>query len=561
MALKAHEYPLKKVFSSDFDFTIPHYQRPYAWGNDQALQLLDDLKDSLDRDAQEPYFLGSLVLVKPDDDTPAADVIDGQQRLTTLTILFAVLRDLTPSDEDRAVLRDMVMEPGIQLDGIPPKPRLQLRDQDASFFSAHVQTPGQIEALIALTNQQVSNDSQKRIRDNAKALWTSLSEWSDTDRGRLASLARNDTFLVVVSTPELASAHRIFSVMNARGLDLSPADIFKSRVIGAIDDSVCSEYAKKWETAEQNLGRREFADLFLHIRTIKAKVRGKRELLVEFQEQVLDEYLRQGRSKEFVDDVVLPYAQAHHHSLKQDFDPHDGEWVAVNRWLQRLSQIDNNDWRPPALWALTAHPDDPNFLAAFLRRLERLAASMVIRRVYATPRSLRYIELLKQIETAEDPLSAKAFELSAQERAETVERLGGDIYLVNPVRRYVLLRLDELLANNAGVTFDHKIITVEHVLPQSPAKDSEWVQLFDEEQRARWTHKLGNLLLLNRQRNSAAQNYDFAKKKTKYFTDSQGSSPFSITTPVVGMEKWTPGIVEERHAKLLKRLTDEWELI
>lgn len=560
MTLKAHEYPLKKVFSSDFDFAIPDYQRPYAWGNEQALQLLDDLKDTLDRSSDEPYFLGSLVLVKPDEDSPAADVIDGQQRLTTLTILLAVLRDLTASDEDASVLSDMVLEPGIKLDGIMPKPRLTLREQDAAFFGQHVQQPGQIESLIELTNQQMATDSQTKIRDNAKALRARLMEWSDDDREALASLVRNDTFLVVVSTPELASAHRIFSVMNARGLDLSPADIFKSRTIGAIDESVRAEYAKKWETEEQNLGRREFADLFLHIRTIVAKVRGKRELLAEFQAQVLDNYLARGKAKEFVDDVVLPYAQAHHHALKQDFDPHDKHWVEVNDWLKRLAQLDNNDWRPPALWAMRTHPDNPAFLSAFLKRLERLAASMLVRRVYATPRSLRYIELLKQIEQADDPLAAEAFELDEEEREETLARLGGDIYLVNPVRRYVLLRLDELIANNPGVKFDHKIITVEHVLPQSPALDSDWVKHFDEEQRREWTHKLGNLLLLNRQRNSAAQNYDFAKKKTKYFTDSQGSSPFSITTPVVGMAEWTPAVVEERHHKLLDQLAKEWEL-
>ena len=65
--LTAHEYPLRKVFASDFTFRIPEYQRPYRWGTDQALQLLDDLEETLERDDTEPYFLGSLVLVERDD--------------------------------------------------------------------------------------------------------------------------------------------------------------------------------------------------------------------------------------------------------------------------------------------------------------------------------------------------------------------------------------------------------------------------------------------------------------------------------------------------------------
>src|SRR3954453_1098325 len=96
--IEAHEVPLHEVFSSDYSFRIPDYQRPYAWEREQAEQLLEDLLDTLRRDEDEPYFLGSVVLVK-EPDQASAEVIDGQQRLTTLTILFAVLRDLADAQE------------------------------------------------------------------------------------------------------------------------------------------------------------------------------------------------------------------------------------------------------------------------------------------------------------------------------------------------------------------------------------------------------------------------------------------------------------------------------
>lgn len=100
--LEAGELPLNKIFSTgDYDFVIPDYQRPYAWGVEQALQLLDDLESSLDRDQDEPYFLGSIVLVK-DKGEPRSEVIDGQQRLTTTTILMAVIRDLVTDDDELA---------------------------------------------------------------------------------------------------------------------------------------------------------------------------------------------------------------------------------------------------------------------------------------------------------------------------------------------------------------------------------------------------------------------------------------------------------------------------
>ncbi|WP_406084854.1 DUF262 domain-containing HNH endonuclease family protein [Micromonospora zamorensis] len=559
MPLKAHEHPLKKIFSADFDFTIPHYQRPYAWATEQALQLLDDLEDALVRDAAEPYFLGSIVLVKPDENAPRADVIDGQQRLTTLSILLAVLRDLAKDDEVAVVLREMVLEPGVALDGIKAKPRLLLRDQDSGFFKTYVQTPGRLDDLLKLSDHALANDSHRAIRDNAGALRERLSSWTDEKRSALAALARNRTFLVVVSTPDLTSAHRIFSVMNARGLDLEPSDIFKSEVIGSIDAAQQQEYAKAWETAEQNLGRTTFADLFLHLRMIAAKARGQRELLIEFPQQVLNAYTKTGKATSFVDDMLIPYATAYAHLLNQDFDQHDTAWSKVNNWLQRLVQLDNSDWRPPALWALKNYDDDPVFLDSFLRRLERLAASMLVRRVYTTPRVTRYTELLKQLDAGAG-IDAAAFDLSADERQETRERLDGELYKVQPVRKYVLLRLDELLAGAPGVSYQHKIISVEHVLPQKPRSDSQWVEDFTADERALWTHRLGNLLLLNRNKNSQAQNYDFAKKKEKYFGPAAGVTGFALTTRVIMEPQWTPDLLERRQTELTGILVKEWEL-
>ncbi|WP_444951035.1 DUF262 domain-containing protein [Micromonospora ureilytica] len=559
MPLKAHEHPLKKIFSADFDLVIPHYQRPYAWGTEQALQLLDDLEDALGRDAAEPYFLGSLVLVKPDENAPRADVIDGQQRLTTLSILLAVLRDLAETDEVAVVLRDMVLEPGVALDGIMAKPRLLLRDQDSGFFKSYVQTPSRLDDLLKLSDHALANDSHRAIRDNAKALRERLSSWTDDTRSALAALARNRTFLVVVSTPDLASAHRIFSVMNARGLDLEPSDIFKSEVIGSIDAAQQQEYAKAWETAEQNLGRATFADLFLHLRMIVAKARGQRELLIEFPQQVLNAYTKTGEATSFIDDMLIPYATAYAHLLNHDYDQHDTAWSKVNNWLQRLVQLDNSDWRPPALWALKNYDDDPVFLDAFLRRLERLAASMLVRRVYTTPRVTRYTELLKQLDAGAG-IDAAAFDLSADERQETRERLDGELYKVQPVRKYALLRLDELLADAPAVSYQHKIISVEHVLPQKPRSGSQWADDFTADERALWTHRLGNLLLLNRNKNSQAQNHDFTTKKEKYFGPAAGVTGFALTTRVIMEPEWTPDVLERRQAELMGILVKEWEL-
>lgn len=127
------------------------------------------------------------------------------------------------------------------------------------------------------------------------------------------------------------------------------------------------------------------------------------------------------------------------------------EWHEVNAWRKRLSQLDNDDWRPVARWALRYYGDNPVYLAAFLQKLERLAASMLLRRLYATPRALRYMELLKQLAGGEG-LDAPAFDLSEREKEESIQALDGELDTNTRLRKYVLLRLDSALANDPGAS-------------------------------------------------------------------------------------------------------------
>jgi hypothetical protein len=555
--LEAHEVQLYKVFSSDYDFHVPDYQRPYAWKVEQAGQLLDDLTDALARDEEQPYFLGSIVLVKNRNE-PRSAVIDGQQRLTTLTLLLSVLRDLADGDLAAEIGR-LVLEPGNAGLDLEPKARLTLRSQDAEFLRAHVQAPGATTTLIGLGSNL--SDPQTCLRDNAREFCEVLGTWTAETQLALYRLIVGSTYLVVVSSDDERSAHRIFSVMNARGLDLVPSDIFKASVIGAIPDGDAARaaYAAKWEDAEQALGRGEFADLFLHIRMIFARERARVELLKEFEDQVLSRYLPD-QPKIFVDDVLAPYAQAHADMRARSYTTSSDLAAAINNWFRRLEQIDNNDWRPPALWALRHHREDPAWLEAFLRKLDRLAYSMLISRRYATPRANRYAEVLRELDAGDGP-EAPALELDADEKAEAITGLRGEIYRVSPVVRAVLLRLDEVLANQGGASYDHQIISIEHVLPQTPDANSEWVHHFTEDQRTYWTHRLGNLVLLNRRKNSEARNFDFARKKSQYFTSKVGVSPFALTSQVIAESEWTLEVLERRQEQLVEVLMTEWDLL
>lgn len=550
------EHPLKKIFGEEFIFEIPPYQRPYSWTTEHAGELYEDVLSAM-RDGEsaepDPYFLGSVVLAKEEDE-PRAEVIDGQQRLTTLTILLAALADQV-SDATRKHLKRFILQEGNPLIGMQDVFRLTLRPRDAEFFRRYVQAEDGLSHLLTLDGGQLS-DPEANIQGNARLFVERLSELSEAERAHLAQYVLNSCFLVAVSTPDSESAFKIFSVLNDRGLDLSHADIIKSELIGKIPNEEQERYTEIWETAEEDLGIEAFADLFSHIRMIYAKAKQRETLIKEFRDHVEPKI---ADPRTFIDTVVSPYSDVYARILSESWESISNA-EGINRALGWLRRIDNFDWIPPAIRYLDAHEQESDKIHRFLQKLERLTASMFIRRVNINGRIERYATLLKQIESGEEVLNGgSALELTEDEKRGTVRQLDSELYLEGRTRGYVMLRLDEAMSAG-GAQYDHKLITIEHVLPQTPAEESEWMSWFAETEREYWVHRLANLLLLPRRRNSAAQNYEFDIKKEKYFSDQAGTSPFAITTQVLAEATWTPDVLEERQEKLLSKLTDVWDL-
>lgn len=104
-------------------------------------------------------------------------------------------------------------------------------------------------------------------------------------------------------------------------------------------------------------------------------------------------------------------------------------------------------------------------------------------------------------------------------------------------------------------------VTVEHVSPQNPSAESEWLTWFPTlEERENYTHRLGNLVLLSRSKNSQAGNYDFKRKKEEYFTSKTGVANFALTTQVLMEKEWTYEVIEKRQKQLIDKLKEVWRL-
>lgn len=552
------EFPLAKIFSSDFDYTIPTYQRPYAWNEVQAGELLSDLLDFCKNEQEDTYFLGSIVLIK-EEGRPHAEVIDGQQRLTTLTILLAALTSLF-SGELRVDFENYIREPGRASQGLKPKPRLTLRERDRKFFEDYIQGL-KFDELIALDAAKLENESQRNIRRNAELILQRLDAAFGKDAVRLCEFGAflvQRCFLVSVATPSQQSAFRVFSVLNSRGMDLLPTDIIKSDVIGSITASLQDQFTETWEELEVETGRDGFAEVFGHIRMIHAKDKARRSLLEEFRERVI---AKTNSPEDLVSKVIEPFTRAYL-IAKQCRYVSTSSAAEVNATLKWLNRIDNSDWLPSAMKFLAEHEANVDYVVWFLRKLERLAAHMYICAYSVNARIERYARVLREMEQGHSfAQKISSIELTSEEKAISHRVLQGDIYSMPPRRRnYLILRLDSFLVDGAA-TYDPSLLTIEHVLPQTVAEGSMWAQQWpSHNDRVIWLHRLANLVPLTQRRNSQAQNYDFDRKKIAYFGGKQGISSYALTTQVLNTTNWTPEAVAERQTQLLDVLNSRWEL-
>lgn len=561
LRIEAAHKKIVEVFSKDYAFTIPAYQRPYAWESTQVEELLTDIAEAMGPESKSDgfYFLGSIVLVKTHG-IPDSRVVDGQQRLTTLTILFSVIRDLTADPEKQASREKYVKQVANEDEGIPEALRLQLRQKDQPFFERIIQTRGATKTLPSSDGQA---GAKARLIGNAETIRSKLEAVSETKRTELLRFLLQNCYLVVVEVPTQTAARRIFTVLNARGMDLSATDILKAELLESAGEGKEQDLSQRWEDVEVALDRTKFSDLFTHIRMIFQRDKPRSALENGFPEHVP---IFHSDPVGFVDSVLEPYADAFMLSrddieLRRRFGPPTADLV------RSLDRLDNKDWLPPLLLCLRQSNEGKRLdVAETVFQLERLAYYLFMVRADVNARMSRYADVLDSLEPLKSPkprASAKerstGFTLTQAEAFALFNALDGDVYLATRVVKPILLRLEQA-STDGSASYDYPTISVEHVCPQNLRKDSQWAEWFsDPEDHSCWLHSLGNLVLLNFRKNSSAANYDFGDKKTKYFAPGD-TSAFTLTNEVRGYETWKPSDIAQRREVLLRRLAADWRL-
>lgn len=552
--ISAHQHKLSEVLGDRFLHEIPPYQRPYAWTTNEAEELFDDIREAAATGNDEPYFLGSIVLIKPRESI-VGQVLDGQQRLTTLTILAAVLRDIAEDSQEREALGAAVyIEPNPfrqQVEAV----RIRAHERDRVFFRQAIQMPG--ATASSEPPQTAETEAQELMWANAAMLRKRVVSLDVAERQRLVTYLLNQSVLVVVATESRGAALRIFRVLNDRGLDLSNADVIKADLLEKFtDDGQLAHHAELWRQWENDLGRDSFEALLETLRFVKEEVKNRSTLSEAYAERFKN--VGAAGVRRFFQDELAPAKEAYSQIIDADVQAFPTNLRArAAEVLFGLELVPNRDWVPVALSGLRLLGPTEQLVDA-LERLEGLAWTMQLARRYDTQRLSRYVQVLRGLKNGDHVL---ALGLTAEENSIAWEALNGPLYSRFPTRvvRAILERLDRLLAEQPVLWDGTK--TVEHILPQNPAINC-WGD-FLPEQRAAVTHTLGNLVLLTRRKNSSASNLEFDDKKKVYFgLGNQGptrkTATYASVLELAHCLGWNPLTYQERHHRHALLLAKRW---
>lgn len=550
-SISADKLVIKDIFCDDYLFTIPNYQRPYSWEEEHCTQLLDDLHSFAFRDAEfndlPPYFLGSAVIIKKPFERNS-QIVDGQQRLATLTILLSCLRYVIDEKDNKDTISEFIFQKENKLKGTSATYRLKTRNRDQEFFNKLIQDE---KGLIEYANDSnfivPVNDAQSQMLTNAKALLEEFAKkkYTQEQLEHIATYIIQKCVIVIVASTDEEMAFRIFNVLNDRGKDLTISDILKSEILEKISEKEQEKYTEKWEDCETKLGISNFKDFFSHLRAIFAKKKAEKSILNEIREYVKPTV----NPKDFIDKTLIPFSDAYLNIIGLNYQATQfaGE---INELFGKLKRVAHTDWIPSAIYFIAKNTSSPDRIRNFLIQLEKVTLGMEAMKTSLNERLERYAKINTKIEAGTDLFELRSeFILQKEDRESIISTLRSpDLYgkrLVKPI----LAKIEEQM-NDGSITINFESLSIEHILPQTPS-NAYWTSRFNIDDRVKKTNNLGNLSLITVRKNSQAKNYEYTTKINVYFKADGKASNLAMVNDLLNYTEWKPENISERNLRLL----------
>ena len=590
MINSAHQYRVSQLFDESVTYTIPRYQREYNWGKSEWDNLFDDIHDN-----DPGYFLGSIICINQSKDTlePELELVDGQQRLTTLSLLFAAVYQALKvhkgelNDEQISdfinLQRNLILKKGH--DNV----RLTLQSQNNNHrdYCAVLADAGAIddqEAPPYAGNRllfRAYRHFKKRIAQDAH----DQSTWLASTLELLEKANRSCLVKIEVNTH--ADAYTLFESLNNRGMPLTAIDLIKNRLLARLADNEPGKidmYYNRWTKLLGFLGddyaiqerffrhyynafKNEFDEVIqVPVATRSNLIRIYQELINHDANVFLTKIIDAGRSYS----VLLPGGQA-------DLP------IGLGKAIGDLDRIQGAPSHLLMLYLLLRRNQielSNNHLTSIVELLVRF---FVRRNVTDTPPTR---DLTRLFMTAVDNIAERRADtvyqsieaiLTADSASDDVfqRALQGRIYVENRgATRFILYalaqqeRTREKWADFWSEEKGKPLWTIEHVLPQGQNLPQPWIDMISdgdkakaEEIQERHVHSLGNLTISAY--NSNLGNMSFENKRDRRSEAGQPigyKNGLKLNSDLATATSWSVDQIELRTATLVEQVLQLFKL-
>ncbi len=557
---------LRQLLSNGLRYSVPRFQRDYSWTETEWDDLWQDIHAVVNERQEQGHYMGYLVLQSADN--KQFEVIDGQQRLTTLSliVLAAISRLEELSDDDKPGQDNKTRAATLHsnfigfLDPVTlvAKPKLSLNRNNDTFYQDKLAT------LRIPSSSQGLNASERTLLQAYKWFSQHITERfaTEADGSQLAAFVEgiaDKFFFTQIVVDDQLNAFKVFETLNARGVRLSATDLLKNYLFSLVagegaHDTELNVLERRWETVVGDLGAESFPEFLRVWWNSQHPTTRAHELFRSIRQTI------QSRETAFELVNALEDAVPGFLAIK---DPDSEYWSEhkkqhkVRRSLRELRMFNVRQPYSLLLAAQRVWADDQ--FAALAKRCSIIAfRANVINSMSTSTFEGIFNKIARDIHsgmaTKVSDIAAQlcqAYASDASFRASFAERQLKTTSARNKkVVRYILHALEKN-AGGAEFEFDSERNTIEHILPES--NHTEWPN-FDSSTHYQYSHRLGNLAILERSLNLKIGDQGFSTKASIYL-----DSNFK-TTQSLGKDydEWSPERIGQRQQKMAREATSIW---
>jgi len=548
---------LEQLLKSNCSYVVPYFQREFSWEKDDWDDLLEDVIKSMKQ--TRGHFFGFMTFKKAENDE--IPIIEGQQRIATVTILVSVVRDmLLEMNED--IGKDLNKEYIKSIDSLspetPPFFKLILSEMNKDFFKKYIQEENspnkkfeqfRAEKKVNLSNELIFK-CYRFFHDELKKKAEKIGNKEKKDY--LVDIVRTVLRNFIVITAEVidsSAAYNIFQTLNDRGLDLTVTDLLKTYLFDKVGDS-WREAKEKWDTIREILSVVNTNAFLRHYWLSTHGVVKEKDLYKEIESEVKNKadvfkFLENLKGEAEVYEALL--------NPKEDYW---GNKTTVD--LLNELQILTTQMALPLLMA-GSRLHEKEFI-----NLLQLCIGFTFRYLTIAEAEHKVLEKLfsdiaidireGKIKNAEE---VKKKKLSREYRDDDmfIKLFAKKEIKVAKVAKYILKKIDDFLSAEKEKYSDR--ITLEHILPRNP--DKEWTVYMKKNtmEKDELVNRIGNLTLLLGKVNREAQNAFFIKKRDLFY---KKMTKLKINEPLKEIDSWTKEDIEKRQEELAEIAVKIWKI-